>query len=549
MSKETKKQKQTSSIQPRPPIVVILGHVDHGKSSILEAIKDLKITEKESGGITQHIGAYEVEHSGKKITFVDTPGHEAFSAMRSRGAQVADIAILVVAAEEGIKPQTREAIEHIQKAEIPMIVAINKIDKPTADPEKVKRELLQLDVKVESMGGKIPCVETSATTKKGITDLLELILLIGEMENLEGDISKKARGVVIESYLDSQRGPVATLLLRDGILKQENVVATSSCIGKIKTLKNFQEKSLDNAMPSQPVIVLGFEKTPPVGEKFIVCANVGVANEYVAKAKREESSFAKDFSSAKAPASASSSAKATADKKAMEDKTTDTSEDTSEDKVENETPDETETPDKRILNLILKSDVKGSLEAIEQVLKSIPQDKVGLQVLKKEVGEVNENDINLAKASNAKVFAFRVKTNPSAIKLAEKEKINIMRFDIIYELSQAARQIMEKIIKPSILRDDLGKVKTLLIFKTEKNRQVVGGKIIDGEIKKGLKIDVMRDDEKIGNGKIISLQKNKKEIEKAGKREEVGILFDGDVKIEQGDTLLFYIEKKEKNTL
>ena len=206
-------------------------------------------------------------------------------------------------------------------------------------------------------------------------------------------------------------------------------------------------------------------------------------------------------------------------------------------------------PNKKILNIILKSDVIGSLEAINQVLKSIPQDKIELKILKQEVGEVNENDVSLAKSFNARIFGFRVKSNPSAIKLAEKEKINIMRFDIIYELSQSARQIMEKILKPSVSRKDLGKLKTLVIFKTEKNRQVVGGKIIDGEIKKGLNIDVMRDDEKIGKGKIISLQKNKKDIEKAGKREEVGILFDGDAKIEEGDILIFYTEEKQKNTL
>lgn len=254
----------TSNIQPRPPIVVVLGHVDHGKSSILEAIKDFKITSKESGGITQHIGAYEVEHAGKKITFIDTPGHEAFSAMRSRGAKVADIAVLVVAAEEGVKPQTKEAILHVKKAGIPMIVAINKMDKPEANPEKVKRDLMREEVLTESMGGNIPSVEVSAKTKKGIPELLELILLVGEMEKLQGDIDKPGQGVVIESYMDSQRGPTATLLLREGVLRPGDIVGTGSALGKVKVLEDFQGGILASALPSQPVIVIGFEKAPPI---------------------------------------------------------------------------------------------------------------------------------------------------------------------------------------------------------------------------------------------------------------------------------------------
>ena len=248
---------ENKNLISRPPVVVILGHVDHGKSSILEAIKDLKITEKESGGITQHIGAYEIEKDGKKITFIDTPGHEAFSAMRARGAKVADIVILVVAAEEGVKTQTKEAINLVKKSGIPMIVAINKIDKPQAQPEKVKRELGENEILVESLGGKVPSVELSAKTGQGIEGLLDIILLVAEMENLKSDISGPGEGTIIEAYLDEKKGPIATLILEKGTLKGQQIIGTSSTWGKIKNLMNFQGFPIKNAKPSQPVGVWG----------------------------------------------------------------------------------------------------------------------------------------------------------------------------------------------------------------------------------------------------------------------------------------------------
>lgn len=489
------------NIQPRPPIVVVLGHVDHGKSSILEAIKDfIKITAKESGGITQHIGAYEVEHNGKKITFIDTPGHEAFSAMRSRGAKVADIAILVVAAEEGVKPQTKEAILHIKKAGIPMIVALNKIDKPEANPEKIKRELIKEEVLVESMGGSIPSVEISAKTKKGIPELLELILLVGEMEKLEGDIENPAQGVVVESYLDGKRGPTATLLLRDGSLKVGDIVGTASVLGKIKMLEDFQGRGLAQALPSQPVIVMGFEKVPQVGEKFQVYSDIASAEKYIAKKERKA--------------------------------------ETGEVFVIEE--------GKKVLNLILKTDVQGSIEAIGEVLKIIPQEKVMLRILKNEVGDISENDAKLAKSGNARILGFRVKISSAAQVLAERDNVRILNFDIIYELAQAVRQIMEKSVVSEKVKVVLGKIKALAIFLTEKNRQIVGGKVIEGEIKKGALLEIIRNEQRVGEGKIVNLQKNKKDANVAAKGEECGVLYEGDIKIQEGDLLLIYsYERKD----
>ena len=495
----TEKKEKNKNFQTRPPVVVVLGHVDHGKTSLLDYIRKSHIAEKESGGITQHIGAYEIEKDGKKITFIDTPGHEAFSAMRSRGARVADIAILVVAGEEGVKPQTKEAISHIKKVQIPMIVAINKIDKPEADPEKIKRGLATQDVLVESMGGKIPSVEVSAKTGKGIPELLELILLIAEMENLKADISVPAEGVVIESYLDANRGPTATLILENGILGKGEILGTSSAFGKIKIMEDFQSRAVEKAFPSMPVIVLGFENVPGVGERFKIFSDIETAEREIKQIK---------------PIS--------------------------------EVPEG--GPDRKILNLILKVDVLGSLEAIEEVLKDLEQEKVVLRILKGEAGDINETDVKLAAGTKAKIVGFRVKTNPIAQKLALREKITIMNFEIIYELAQAVRQLLEKKIGPEAIRVDSGKVKILALFLTKKNRQVIGGKVIEGEIKRGVSVEIYRQKELLGKGKVVGLQKNKKEVDVVEKGSECGILYEGNVQIEEGDILqAYYVQTHSKS--
>lgn len=485
----------------------MLGHIDHGKTTLLNTIRQIEFTgEKPGGAITQHIGAFEIEKDSKKITFIDTPGHEAFSTMRSRGAKVADIAILVIDAVEGIQPQTKEAISHIKKTQIPFIVALNKIDKPEANPEKVKRELQKEDVLVESLGGKVPAVETSAKTGQGIDELLELISLVAEMEDLKADLSKPAEGVVIESYLDSQRGPTATLILENGVLKLGDIVATSSALGKIKKLENFRGEMIEKALPSQPVIIIGFEKIPKVGENFKVFADLEKAKNYLKEPEKKETLISEI------------------------------------------------SPEQKALNLILKTDVLGSIEAIEEVLKGIPQEKVVLRILKSEVGEINESDIKLAKAHpalgyQALILGFRVKINPVAQNFAEREKIKIMTFGVIYDLVEGVRKFMEKIVESELIRTDLGKVKILVVFLTEKNRQIVGGKVIEGEVKKGTQIEVLRGEELVGRGRLINLQRNKKDIERVGKGEECGILYEGDVKIEVGDILAIYTESRKRGEL
>jgi len=490
-----------------PPVVVVLGHVDHGKSSLIEKVKEIKITEKESGGITQHIGAYQIEHSfsseggkkkKKKITFLDTPGHEAFKAIRSRGARVADIAILVIAAEEGVKPQTKEAISYIKKTGIPLIVVLNKTDKSEANPEKVKRELIKEEIIVESMGGKIPSVEVSAKTGKGISELLEMILLLSEMEDIRADLECKVEGVVLESSLNCRRGPMATFLIKKGVLKKGDILATFSTFGKVKILEDFQGKLIEKVFPSTPCVVFGFQKVPKAGEKFKLFDSIEDARCYVeSECKKEEE----------------------------------------REVIDNQ-------PGKKIINLILKGDVEGSLEAIEGVLKNLPQEKVTLRILKKETGNINESDIKLACSSNAKVICFRVKVDPIAEKLALRDNVNILKFDVIYDLSQQIRNLMTSVLKPEIKREELAEVKVLAIFRTEKKRQIVGGKVIDGRVIPGSNIEVIRNEEIIGEGKVVGLQKDKKEALFAKKGEDCGVLYEGNERIEEGDILHVY--KKEK---
>ena len=502
----TAKIKQKDNFQSKPPVVVILGHVDHGKTSILDYIRKSKVTEKESGGITQHIGAYQIDHNNKKITFIDTPGHEAFSAMRSRGAKVADIAILVVAAEEGIKPQTKEAIDHIKKTGIPLIVALNKIDKKEAQPDKVKGELAKKEIIVESLGGQIPSINLSAKTGQGIDELLEMILLIAEMEELKTAIDTPASGIVIESNHNKQRGATATLLIKEGLLSNKDIIGTDSAYGKVKTMEDFQSNPIEKATASAPVIITGFDKVPQTGEKFSVFDNSEQAQARIEKHKPKiDSSSEKEV--------------------LLLD------------------------PDKKILNIIIKADVQGSIEAIKKSLKSISDEEITLRILKAEAGDIIEADIKLAESAKARIIGFRIKASSSIQQIAQQRKIKIAVFEIIYELIQAVREMLSKLLEPEIIRSPLGKLKVLALFKKEKDRQVIGGKVINGQINKNALIDVIRNEKKVGQGRIIQLQRDKKETEEVSKDQECGILFQGTITIEEKDILEFYKEERKKREI
>ncbi len=499
MKKNSKSNKNNSS--KRSPVVVVLGHVDHGKSSLLEAVKDLKITEREAGGITQHIGAYVVNHKGEDITFIDTPGHEAFFAIRSRGTKVADIAILVVAADEGIKAQTKEAIKHIKEADMPFIVAINKIDKKNISIDKIKQELSSENIFVESYGGDVPSVEVSAKERIGIEDLLEMIILLAEMEELKEKETETAEGVVIEVQRDNKRGVVATFLVKSGTLKKGDIVATRSSFGKIKTMEDFLGNDKKEAKTSMPIQVTGVKGCPSAGEEFKVFKKIDEAKKFTLKEAIES------------------------DEENIFDK------------------------DKNTLNIIIKADVVGSLEAIEESLKKIPQTEINIRIIRSDIGNISESDVECSRTSNAKIFGFRVVADKPSQKMALREDIEIYFFDIIYELIDSVKETAQEMLEDDIVKKELGTMNVLAMFKVQKNRHILGGKVISGEVKKGEMAEIIRNKEKIGDGKIINVKKEEKDMEKISENEECGILLESKEKIEEGDKIIIYREEKIKRKL
>jgi len=492
-------------LRKKQPVVVLVGHIDHGKSSILEKIKDLRVLEKESGGITQHISAYEIEKKGERLTFIDTPGHAAFVEMRARGAKVADLAVLVVAADEGVEPQTKEAIKHLKESCTPFVVALNKMDKPNADPRRVKAELAKQDVVVEEKGGDVPSVQTSAETGKGIEELVDMLVLLAEMQDFKADFSVPAEGVVIESHLSSKRGAVSTLLVKNGVLKQEDVVATPTSFGKIKKLEDFNGKKIEKAEPGQPVAVLGFNKAPEVGQRFRACPSLEKA------------------------------------KSAVE-----------EDRV-CAPKEQKENDAEKTMNVILRVDVAGSLDPVKRVLKKLPQEKIAINILKSEVGDVGLSDVKMAKTCEAVIIGFRIGVANDIKKEAEKANVPIYTFDIIYKLKEGVEKIMESFLGSQKVRVNLAKLKTLVVFKTTSRRQVIGVKVEKGEVKKGNKVEVFKPGQEIkpgggvGEGKVVNVQRNKKDIKSGKEGEEVGLLYEGrGEKIEQGDALVAFEIREKK---
>ena len=502
----SEQNRETKNVKQRPPIVVILGHVDHGKTSILDFIRQSKVAEKESGGITQHIGAYQIDHQGKIITFLDTPGHEAFSAMRSRGAKVADIAILVVAADDGVKPQTKEAISLILHLGLPVIVAVNKMDKPAALPQKVYKELADNGLLVEASGGQVPAILLSAKTGLNINELLEMILLVAEMENFTGDDEQPANGIVIESRMDSKRGATATLLVQNGTLRLKDTVAAESTFGQIRSMENFLGQNITQAPSSTPVLITGLSSVPPVGEEWQVMASLDEAKKRVdVKAQQEKKK--------REPA---------------------------------EVLDITEG--KKVFNLILKADVSGSLEAIREALKTIPQEEIALRIIKAEVGDVTENDVKLAESAKAKIYGFRIKSQSAADKLADNRHVKIGLWQVIYELIQTVRQDASVLLPAEIIKEKTGRLKVLAVFKGGA-KQIIGGRVTTGKIERGRSADVYRNEEFIGTGKITQLQQNKENAQEVTKDKECGIQFEGDTQLEKNDILETYKEERAKREL
>ncbi len=463
-------------MENRPPIVVVMGHVDHGKTTLLDYIRKTNLAAREAGQITQHIGAYQAALGNKKITFIDTPGHEAFEKMRSRGARVADLAVLVVAADDGVMPQTKEAIRHIKEAKIPLIVAVNKTDLPGLNLEKIKKQLVKEDVLLEGYGGDVVSLPVSAKTGKGVKELLEMISLVAEMEKITGDAHGALEAVVIESELDRNRGPVASVLVKNGTIRQGDNIFVENIKGKVRAMINDKGERLKEALPGTPVAILGLEKVPAVGA---VLTNVGTTKEEAAAG------------------SAGPTKALTGD----------------------------------LLKIILKADVAGTLEAI---IASLPQEK--LQIINSGMGDIGEADILLAKTTGAIVIGFNVRLSASAAKLAETENVKVKTYQIIYELLKELKDVMEVLGKPPE-EESLGKAEIIAEFPTEKNK-IAGCKVIEGRLALGDKVKILHLEKELGRAMIKSLRKQKEAVPKAELGQECGIILEPQLDFNIGDIVI-----------
>ncbi len=467
----------------RPPIVAVLGHVDHGKTTLLDFIRKANVAAREAGGITQSIGAYEITHNGKKMTFIDTPGHEAFISMRTRGASAADLAILVVAADEGVKPQTQESIRILNETKTPFVVAVTKMDKGGADIEKVKNELTAAGVLLEGFGGSVSFQPVSAKTGENVPELLDLLLLAAELENLTYDPAAPAEGYILESRMDRRRGTEASLIVRNGILRQGESIATKSGKGKIKILEDFTGKPAKSLEPCAPALVLGWAELPQVGEEFVTGekANVDLA-----------------VPARKGPAPVAY----------KEEKST--------------------------LNIILKAADSGSLEALSQIVMAMASEKP-LKLVSSEVGDVNDGDVKHAKSTNSIIFAFKSRVDKGAKTLAESNRVRIITADIIYELIQAIEEFLKK--KEAGL--SVGELEILAVFNQEKlNKQVVGGKVVKGVFRNKAQFEIERAGAKAGQGRVVNLQQQKKDASQVSEGDEAGLMVGSDTAIQVGDKLI-----------
>lgn len=504
----------------RPPVVVVMGHVDHGKTKLLDAIRETNIMEGEAGGITQHIGAYQTEKNGQLITFIDTPGHEAFSAMRSRGAQVADMAILVVAADDGIMPQTIEAISHIRSAGLPFIVAINKIDKPEANLDKIKSGLAELGLTPEDWGGTTICVSISAKQKTNIDGLLENLLLVYEMEKekIKANPNRPAVGTIVEARLDKGEGPVATVLVQTGTLKNGDSVKISLAFGKIRTMKDWRGQIVTEATPSMPVKIIGLKSTPEVGEILQVMSDL---KEYKKEQKKLKGYQPSAFSAA------------------TQHKQTITNNQNKTPNHSNQTEDETAK-----INIILKADVLGSLEAINETIMNLPQDYVLINIVQATLGNITEAEIERAEAQKALVLGFNVRPTPQVENLAKDKKIVIKTAKIIYELIDFIKEETKKYIKEEIVEEIIGKAKVLKIFRTEKKSQILGAKMFNGKITKDSKIKIFRAGEFLGKATLSELQSGRASVKEVTEQQEMGLKIEGFAGALENDDLEIFKEQK-----
>jgi len=492
-------QEDTAKLQHRPPVVTVMGHVDHGKTSILDAIRKTNVTGREAGGITQHIGAYQVEVDGQRITFVDTPGHEAFTAMRARGATVTDIAILVVAADDGVMPQTLEAIDHAKAAGVPIIVAINKVDLPDANPDRVKQQLAERELLIEEWGGDVIAIPVSAKTGDGLKDLLEHILLVAEVSELKADPDRPAEGTIIESELDPSRGPMATTIVRTGTLRVGDSVVAGDTWGRVKAMFGERGQRLKAVGPSSPAKIMGLSDVPRAGDILIVVADERAAREVMEVRERERGAAAQ-----RATLEAFSSDVAAG--RAKE------------------------------LNVVLKADVQGSLEALQQALEGLASDRARVRVIHIGTGKISESDVMLARASSGVIIGFNVRSEPGAVRIADAEGVDIRHYDIIYRLTEDIERALKGIMEPITEEVIDGHAEVRAVFKVRGGR-VAGCMVTDGLVRRNSQVRVKRGDEVVRASRVSSLRRFQEDVREVQTGLECGIGIEGFSDVQEGDVI------------
>ncbi len=497
----------SASLKPRPPVVTILGHVDHGKTSLLDAIRQTEVAAGEAGGITQHIGAYQVEKKGRLITFLDTPGHAAFTQMRARGAQGADIVVLVVAADDGVMPQTREAIAHAKAARVPIMVALNKVDKANANPDRVKQQLAELELVPDEWGGTTMVVPVSAKQNQGIDDLLEGILLVADSSEIKANPNGKVIGTVIEAELDKSKGVMATLLVQNGTLNAGDIVVAGTAYGKLRAITDHKGKPIKKAGPSTPVAVMGLSGMPSAGDIFQVVVSEKEARTIVA----ERADAAKTLSQTKKKVSL-------------------------EDLFAN-----VQSGEAKGLNLIVKADVQGSLDPIVSELNKLGEGEIGLHILHAETGNIGNNDVMLAAASKAIIIGFNVQADVDGRRLAEKEGVDIRLYEIIYRMTEDIEKALKGMLKPKLEEKVIGRAQVLDVFTASKFGRVAGCKVTEGELRRGARVRLFRGADMVYEGDLSSLRHEKEDVKEIRQGYECGVGFKSFNDIQVGDQLVCYV--------
>jgi translation initiation factor IF-2 len=503
---------------PRPPVVTIMGHVDHGKTTLLDAIREASVVETEAGGITQHIGAYQADHDGRKITFLDTPGHEAFTAMRARGANVTDVAVLVVAADDGVKPQTQESIAHARAADVPIVVAVNKVDKADADPQRVRQELTQEDLQPEEWGGTTQYSDVSAKEKRNLDDLLEKVLLVADAElELKANPNAEASGPIIESRLDVGRGPVATMLVHRGTLRVGDAIVAGDAWGKVRALHTFRGEKVKEAGPGDPIEIIGFDKPPAAGEHARVVENERqarhLANLRGERVRREQ------LAQRRAAGVSLETLFSQMQEGGVQD-----------------------------LNLVVKGDVDGSVEAAVSELQKIQHPEVRVNVIHTGVGGISENDVMLAAASNAMVVGFNVRPNAEARASAEREGVEIRTYSVIYRLTEDIEQALVGMLRPVTTEETLGEAEVRQLFRVSRLGTIAGSYVTSGRVRRGAKVRVIRDGTVIYDTSIAQLKRFKDDVREVEEGFECGILLDGFNDVKEGDVLEAYEVRQVERT-